>query len=120
RTGAAATPGPVAVGPRGDRGRGAAADPRRQTPPPRPVPATGRDRRLPRRSRTLARHRLGTDRAAVRHAAAPGTLAGHPPAPGHRPALRPGATARHARTRPPRGRLARIPPLPRHPRRTPA
>jgi predicted RNA polymerase sigma factor len=45
---------------------------------------SGGHRGLPRRGRELRRHRLGADPRAGRHAAAPGALTGHPPAPGRR------------------------------------
>jgi hypothetical protein len=38
--------------------------------PTRPLPASGHDRRLPRRSQGLGHHRLRADRAALRHACA--------------------------------------------------
>ena len=85
----------------------------------RPLPAPGRHRRLPRRSQGLGRHRLGTDRAALRHAPAPGPVAGHPPAPGRRPALHRRRPSRPRRARHPRRHARRLPPLPRHPRRAP-
>ena len=58
-------PGPVAVGPGGDRRGAARARPRRGDAPARPVPAPGGDRRGPCRG-----HRPGRDRGAVRRARA--------------------------------------------------
>ena len=62
-------------------------------------PVSGDRPRQQRRGRALGGHRLGADRAAVRHAAALGALPGRPSALGHRGALCRGAAGRDGRTR---------------------
>jgi hypothetical protein len=85
---------PLALGPRRHRCEPAAGA-GRQAAPPRAVPAAGSDRGSP----ELVRHRLGADRAALRHAAAPGTVTGHPAAPRHRAGLHERGWCRACRAR---------------------
>src|SRR5207245_627178 len=80
-------PGPVPLEPPVDRRRDPPSRTHRPTPPTRPLPAPGSHSCLSRASATLGRYRLGADPAALRHAATPGAVTHHPPAPGDCPAL---------------------------------
>ena len=67
----------------------------------------------------VGRHRLDPDRRALRHAPAPRPVTGDPAAPRDRAALRHRTRSRLAERRHPRRRTGRLPPVPRHPSRTP-
>ena len=115
----AGRPGPVALGPRPHRrgphpGAGLPA-----AGPARAVPGAGRHQRRPLRCRQRRRHRLVTDRAALRPAARHQPDPRGRPQPGHR-------GGRDGRARPGPGhrrragwRPRRLSPLPRHPSRPP-
>ena len=81
RPGAAARPGPVAVGPRRDRRRRGHARAGGGAALPRPVPAPGRDRGLPRDQPVVGRDRLAPDRHALRGADQVRPVARRPPQP---------------------------------------
>ena len=85
RAGAAAPPGPVALGPRRHRRRRAADRARGRPAPARPLPAAGRDRRPPCDRALVGGDRLAPDRAAVRRARTARPLARGPAQPGRGP-----------------------------------